>query len=1010
MRAMIRVRTLTVFVWLALVPAIAQAQASIAGVVNDASGAVLPGVTIEAASPALIEKVRTAVTDGRGQYRIDQLRPGLYTVTFTLSGFSTLKQEGIEVTGSATSTVNAELRVGAVTEAITVTGAAPTVDIRGIRQERVISRDLLDALPFGRTPQTAALLTPGSSAVSTFGAVEIGGTNIIMTGGGLTSVHGSRGGDSRVTIDGLSTSGSEGEGAFANLLANIGVAQEVTVDYASGTAEQALGGVQTNIIPRDGGNSLKGSFFASGVNSSLQGSNYSQDLKDRGLTTPNSIKVTYDVNPAVGGPLLRDRLWFFASGRWVKNANYVGGMFYNKNAGNLSSWTYDPDLGQPAYGDATQPSRSLRLTWQATPKNKISVFYDSQNRCQCPNPSATIAPEATSPGVAGNLLYSPLDMLSIGWTAPLTNRLLVQVRSGIRREDYTFDPEDHPFVNLINVTEQGGLIPGLSYRGGGIGGAGQPYLNTDGLTWNTLGSVSYVTGSHTIKGGFSNLWNRRDNFWAPRRAQPQEATADYVAYRFNNGTPNQLTERATPYTRLVRQPWDLGVYAQDTWTLNRVTLNAGLRFDYYSSYAPETHLGPAPLVPNRDITFPETQMLSFKDIVPRLGATIDLFGTRKTALKVGLNKYVQALGTQVGFMNGALDPVSSLALFVTRSWTDLDRDFVPDCDLTNVLANNECGIVSDTNFGRQTLSNASDAETIRGWGNRPYQWEFSTTVEHELLPHVAASVGYFRRSFGNFVVVDNLALAATDYSSFSVTAPFDDRLPNGGGAVIGPLMDRNPDTLTRPADNHVRLASNYGNQVQVWSGADFTLSARLASGVSVHGGVSTGRTETDNCDILTRVPEAGALALPYCHQLTNFLTDVKLQSSYTIPKVDVQLGGSFRSSPGPVISANQVIPNAAVRPSLGRDLSGGAANVTVNLVAPGSLYGDRLNQVDFRIGKVVRVGRMRNVVGLDVYNAFNANPVLAENATYRNTTITGWRVPTSIQPARFVKISVQVDF
>jgi hypothetical protein len=693
-------------------------------------------------------------------------------------------------------------------------------------------------------------------------------------------------------------------------------------------------------------------------------------------------------------------------------------MFFNRNAGNISSWTYEPDIDRPAFGDASQPSRSVRVTWQATARNKLSALYDSQHRCQCPNPSATIAPEATSPGVAGNLLYSPLDMFSAGWTAPLTSRLLVEARSGTRREHYTFDPPEHPFVNLINVTEQGGLIPGLSYRGGGIGAANQPYLNTDGLTWNTVAAVSYVTGSHSIKVGMSNLWNRRFNHWEPRRAQPQEPGADYVAYRFNNGVPNQLTQRATPYSRLVKQPWDLGLYAQDAWTLRRLTVNAGLRFDHYSSYAPETHLGPGPLVPTRDITFPKTSMLSFKDIVPRLGATIDLFGTQKTALKIGVNKYVQALGTQVGFMNGALDPVSSLALFVTRSWNDNTfpagdprrGNYVPDCDLVNVLANGECGVVSDTNFGRQTRSTTSAPETTRGWGNRPYQWELSTTIDHELAPRVSTSVGYFRRSFGNFTVVDNFALASTDFAPFSVTAPLDSRLPDGGGYTVGPFLDRNPDTVTRPADNHVRLASDYGEQTQVWSGVDMSINARMAFGLTMSGGLSTGHTVSDNCEILADVPEAGLLAAPYCHQETDYLTDVKLQGAYTVPAIDVQLGVSFRSSPGPALSASTVMPTAAVRPSLGRDLSGGAANVTVNMVAPGTMYGDRLHQLDLRVGKVLRAGPVRAVVSLDVYNALNVNPVLAENAAYRDTSLAGWRVPTSILPARFAKIGMQIEF
>jgi hypothetical protein len=411
-------------------------------------------------------------------------------------------------------------------------------------------------------------------------------------------------------------------------------------------------------------------------------------------------------------------------------------------------------------------------------------------------------------------------------------------------------------------------------------------------------------------------------------------------------------------------------------------------------------------------------MLSFKDIVPRIGATIDLFGTQKTALKVGLNKYMQALGTQVGFMNGALDPVSSLALFVTRSWNDSfytagdprRGNFVPDCDLVNVLANGECGVVSDTNFGKPTRSTTSDPDTVQGWGNRPYQWEFSVAVDHELVPRVSASAGYFRRSFGNFTVVDNLSLAATDFSPFTVTAPIDSRLPDGGGYAINPFLDRNPETLTRPADNRVRLASQYGDQEQVWSGVDLSINARTTSGVTVSGGASTGRTTTDNCEILAQVPEAGLLGVPYCRQVTDFLTDVKLQGAYTIPKIDVQTGVAFRSSPGPALAANQVVPNSAVRPSLGRDLSGGAANVTVNLVAPGTMYGDRLNQLDLRFGKVLRTGQLRTVVSVDVYNALNANPVLTENAAYRDTSLSGWRIPTSILPARFVKFGVQVDF
>src|SRR3954453_10756151 len=164
-----------------LLPAAAFGQASIAGVVRDTSGAVMPGVTVEASSPALIEKVRSAVTDGSGQYKIVNLRPGLYTVTFTLPGFSSVRREGIELTGDFTATINAELKVGSLEETITVSGAAPLVDVQSVTKQTVFTREILDVLPAARSIQGAAVLIPG---VTTPGAArDVGGTTRLQQPG-----------------------------------------------------------------------------------------------------------------------------------------------------------------------------------------------------------------------------------------------------------------------------------------------------------------------------------------------------------------------------------------------------------------------------------------------------------------------------------------------------------------------------------------------------------------------------------------------------------------------------------------------------------------------------------------------------------------------------------------------------------------------------------------------------------------------------------------------------------
>jgi len=996
-------RVLQTVILLTVLPTVAFAQASIAGVVRDASMAVLPGVTVEVASPALIEKVRTALTDGTGQYRVENLRPGLYTVTFSLTGFSTVKRQGIELSGSFIATVNADLKVGAVEETVTVSGAAPIVDIQSGAKQSVLGQGVLTSIPTGRTQFTAATLIPGMNLNNQ----DVGGTNIINTTGGSITIHGSNGNDQRVMIDGLSTANSELAGNASNFLPNMGSTQEMAVDYSGGTADQMTGGVRINMIPREGGNRFTGSFFGTGVNDAFQANNYVQELKDRGLRTPNSIKLQYDLNPAYGGPIKENALWFFASGRWVKTQNYVGGMFYNKNAGIADIWTYDPDLARPAYLNAYQRSVNARVTWQANSKNKFSFFADDQGRCQCANVTSTMSPEA-----AISIEYPIERMVTASWTSTVSSRLLLEARVGFREENYKYSatPANDPSLNLIMVTEQAsvnGAPAGLIYHGGGIGGQTftQPFQNTDGRNYDMLASATYVTGAHSFKFGFSNTTVLRD-----------ESLGDnnyHVSYRFNNGVPNQITERTTPYNKAQRQPLGLGLYAQDKWTRGRLTMNAGLRLDYLKLTIPAQHLAAAPLVPARNLDLPETDLVSWTDLTPRLAAAYDLTGDGKTALRSSLSRYVIAQGVQ-GTYGDSLAPVNRLANFVTRSWTDGNKNFTPDCDLTNpndqnflATGGDRCFAMSDLNFGKPTPSVAVDPAVLNGFAVRPYNWEFSAGVQREVMKGVSVDFGYFRRWFGNFAVTDNRALAAADFTPFSVTVPIDARLPGGGGNVISGFYDAN---RLVAQDNYFTAASNYGNQYQRWNGVDLTTTVRPRSGLLFQGGFSTGRTLTDNCDIVAQLPEASPLGAPYCRQLTNFLTQVKAFGSYTIPKIDVQLSGAFQSIPGPQLAANIVIPNAAVRPSLGRDLIGGAANVTVNLVPPGTTFGDRLNQLDMRFAKLIKAGRTRTSLNLDVYNLFNVSTVLAENATYSNATLTGWRVPTTIVTARFAKISVQFDF
>jgi hypothetical protein len=444
--------------------------------------------------------------------------------------------------------------------------------------------------------------------------------------------------------------------------------------------------------------------------------------------------------------------------------------------------------------------------------------------------------------------------------------------------------------------------------------------------------------------------------------------------------------------------------------MRQLTLSGGVRFDYLETEFPAQTLGPAQFVPTRHIDIPKTAALGWKDVTPRLGAAYDLFGDGKTAIKVALNKYV--LGDKGGGATGATiaDPVTNLAQSTVRNWTDSNRNFVPDCDLTNPVANGECQAMDNPNFGKNILSTRYDPAILRGWGARPFNWEFSVGAQRQIVPRVSMDIGYFRRWYGNFTTTDNRALSPADYDAFSVTAPSDSRLPSGGGYAIGGLHNVKADRFSVPADNLVTRAGAFGRQIEHWNGVDVSVNARPAQGVLLQGGVSTGRTSTDNCELLTKLPElittaTSATPESYCHVDTASLTQVKALSSYTIPRVDVQVSGAFQSVAGPQVAANFNVPSAVVAQSLGRPPSGGASNIQVNLVRPGGTYGERMNQLDLRVGKVLRIARSRSVLSVDVYNALNSSAVLVESNAYAI-----FRRPQTILLSRFAKISWQFDF
>jgi hypothetical protein len=1003
-------------------PASAQESSGIAGIVRDASGAVMPGVTVEAASPALIEKVRTVVTDGEGRFNIVDLRTGTYTVTFSLPGFTTVRREGIELGAGFTANVNADLRVGSLEETITVSGQTPIVDTQNVRKQITASRELLETLPTStKHINTLVTLTPGFTGIT-----DVGGRYFAEAG----AYHGKRG--TKVYFDGMGIENSAGNSSYQ---VNAAVVEEMVIQTSGISAEVNADGPVMNVVPKEGGNTFKWMANALWTDHHLESENLTDELRARGLLNANKTVKIFDEALSVGGPITKDKLWFFAAYRTWGMARQFAGVYWNKTQRELLSppgaplevvkltpWT-DRPLDKFSSRWEWYDTALGRVTWQATPKHKFNFITDNQHACNCGSTSS-----ATLQEVGGGYRFEPNRFMQGTYNSPLTSRLLLEAGVGASISQWNAFWQPGVQAQTVAITDAG---LGLSYGATGTYRGHPDYTNR----YMQRAAMTYVTGSHTWKAGFQFEHLVTDNYFISN---------GNVGYTFRNGAPISILQRTTPYLELDRTD-DLGIFAQDQWRVHRFTFNYGLRFDYVNGYVPDQDTPGMPdekffdRFPGMPLSnpwvgerrFSEVRGIpSWKDINPRGGVAFDVFGNGRTAIKTNVGRYVAKTNVDVAVL---LNPITTSVNTANRSWTDVNLNYFPDCDLGNFGANGECGALDNQNFGKSNPNAVQWSDDVReGWATRDYNWEFGTEVQHELTRGLSINGGYYFNTGGYWRNTDsaqrvnnNLAVGPEDFDNFCVTAPLDARLPGGGGYQICGLSNVKQEKFGQ-SQVLVESDSKFGADIRRNHFFGFGLNARLARGIRVGGGFDAGHSSKDQCFVVDSVGltsysisgTTGGFWGPQtattingeqtCRVTTPLkgLAMVKLNGSVPLP-AGFTVSGIFQDQPGPAIDAIYAATAAEVLPSLGRPLAGGARTVNIPLIKANTLYEGRIRRLDLRLSKHFEFSqRLRLQLNLDAYNALNSSAIQNINTTYGPS----WLTPTQILDPRLLQFSGQITF
>ena len=975
----------------------AYAQSAISGVVKDESGAVMPGVSVEAASDALIEKLRSAVTDENGAYRMIDLRPGKYLLTFTLQGFSVVKRE-LDLPSNFVATINTALSVGTLQESVTVSGQSPLVDVQSNVKQQVLSRDVLDAVPTARTIQGLGQLVPGVVLSSP----DVGGSRAMQQT--YFFVRGTGSAQTVVMVDGLMTNGLMGDGAV-NAYHNEAMTQEAVYMTSGGNAETMTSGVNLNLVPKDGGNRFSGGVKYAKSPADWQGDNLSDELRSKGVRAVDKISNFFEFNLEQGGPILKNKLWFFGAYRKARYDKPIANTF-NLPSGVPAPVGFAQCLsGAISCDQGISPEKMdnpvLRLTWQASQRNKFAVYYDRALRLRAGAMGAN-----TDPATASVLWNTPIFATgSAKWTSTLSSSLLLESGFSFNRERYDNLYQDGIFAER-GTPEWYRNVRKNDTSTNFLWNAPNAQLGNYPDRYTVSTAISRVTGSHTAKVGVLYGWGifRRYN----------NANAD-LYQTYNNGVPLQVTVLNTPLEVQENMDGQFAVYAQDSWRYSNVTVNYGVRYDRVaqSVVGQDAQIGRFANSP----AYGDIKLPTWSDFSPRTSMVWDIFGTGKTAIRAGINRFMTAQTT--GFSQ-LYSPTALTTQALT--WADANGDDIAQGERGCTFGTAGCEInfgQLPANFGIRAL--ATPDPDIQ----RPGQWSFNLGATQELFNRVTLTAEWYHNRFTDITERNNVLRTFDSYTAVDVVSPIDGRVVKA--------YNVKPEFLSA-----VQNVDNSDSDItRIYNGFELGFNARLPRGARVFGGFNLERTLADTCSAGTD-PNFTV----NCNQWDNGIPwqrQFKIAGTYPLPFWGLTASAALQSLNGYVIGT-EAIPYGVFTFGTGFAQPQGqstfwqvtrttryAANCTgpcrpgelvipglttatlnVPLAAPQTEYMPRINQLDLSLSRAFTVRGIRFAPKADVFNATNSDRWSSvATAQFQATT---YLQPAAILQGRLIRLNMEIGW